>query len=83
MIQKRVHKLRAKAFYDYIQENPQNAVSLCFEMQQVQALPKTPIQDSFCVRQVSLYNLCIVPLDSRDPKFTCGMKLSLAEDRQR
>ncbi|CAF4946621.1 unnamed protein product [Pieris macdunnoughi] len=52
MVQKRVHNLRAKAFYDFIREKPQNTKSLsCFDMPQVQALPKTPIQDSFYARQ--------------------------------
>lgn len=69
MVEYRVHKLRAKAFYDYMRDNPPNSMSLCFDLQQVQPVPKTPIQDSFYARQISLYNFCIVPLDSRDPAF--------------
>lgn len=69
MVELRVHKIRAKAFYTHMKGNPPNSISLCFDLQQVQALPKTPIQDAFYSRQISLYNFCVVPLNSKDPWF--------------
>lgn len=38
---KRVHKLRANAFYQLIKEKPLNSFSFCFDLQQVMPLPKT------------------------------------------
>ncbi|CAG4961110.1 unnamed protein product [Colias eurytheme] len=69
MTELRVHKLRANAFYAHLKKNEPNSISACFDLQQVQSLPRTPIQDAFYARQLSLYNFCIVPLDSRNPIF--------------
>ncbi|CAH2101231.1 unnamed protein product [Euphydryas editha] len=46
-----------------------DSLTFCFDLQQVQPLPRTPIQDAFYARQISLYNFCVVPMDSRKPKF--------------
>lgn len=70
MIQKRAHKLRSNAFYELIREKTScDTVSLCFDMQQVQALPKTPIQEAYYSRQVGFYNLCIVNLNQQNVPF--------------
>lgn len=69
MTELRVHKLRSKAFYNHMKEDVPNAVSLCFDLQQVLPLPRTPIQDAFYSRQISVYNFCIVYLDSKNPCF--------------
>ncbi|XP_045504864.1 uncharacterized protein LOC123701432 [Colias croceus] len=69
MVEKRVHKLRANAFYQYMKDEVEGSISFCFDLQQVQPLPRTPIQDAFYSRQVSLYNFCIVDLKSKKPTF--------------
>lgn len=69
-MQKRLHKVRAKAFYQLIRENKEGELTLCFDMQQVQPLPRTPIQQAFYKRQIGLYNLCIMDVNnSNDPTF--------------
>lgn len=67
--QKRVHNLRAKAFYKLCKNDDPDSENFCFDLQQVQPLPKTPIQESFYSRQISYYNLCFVGMDSRNPRF--------------
>lgn len=69
MVQKRVHMLRAKAFYKLCRNNDPESENFCFDLQQVQPLPRTPIQESFYSRQISYYNLCFVSMDSRNPRF--------------
>ncbi|CAG4990204.1 unnamed protein product [Colias eurytheme] len=64
MVEKRVHKLRANAFYQYMKDEVEGSISFCFDLQQVQPLPRTPIQDAFYSRQV-----CIVDLKSKKPTF--------------
>lgn len=69
MVQKRVHNLRAKAFYKLCKNDDPDSENFCFDLQQVQPLPRTPIQESFYSRQISYYNLCFVGMDSRNPRF--------------
>lgn len=71
MVQKRIHKLRANAFYTHLKKDVPNSKTLCFDLQQVLPLPKTPIQEAFYCRQVSLYNFCVVNTDSNNPDFYC------------
>lgn len=68
-IEKRVHKLRAQYFYKMAKMSDPDSLTFCFDLQQVQPLPRTPIQDAFYARQISFYNFCIVAMDSRNPKF--------------
>lgn len=63
------HKIRAKAFTSHMKRKPENSLSLCFDLQQVQPLPKTPIQESFYLRQISFYSLCITDIDTQHPYF--------------
>lgn len=69
MVEKRVHSLRANAFYGLMRLNVENSISFCFDLQKVQPLPKTPIQDAYYSRQISLYNLCVVGVDAKNPQF--------------
>nr|XP_047124777.1 uncharacterized protein LOC124807169 [Hydra vulgaris] len=70
MTQKRIHKLRANAFYAYMKEKTDESVcSLCFDLQQIQQLPKTNIQDAYYLRQLNFYSLCITSLDGKTPTF--------------
>jgi hypothetical protein len=57
--EKRIHKKRAKCFYDLMKETKEGEKTLCFDMQQVQPLPRTPIQQAFYARQLGLYNVCV------------------------
>lgn len=69
MIQSRVHKMRSNAFYGLMKRNIPGSISICFDLQQVLPLPKTPIQDSFYARQISLYNFCIYNIDVKKATF--------------
>lgn len=69
MGQLNVHKKRANAFYALAKEEHDDAISFCFDLQQVQPLPKTPIQEAFYARQISMYVFCCVGMDSRNPTF--------------
>lgn len=52
-----------------MKENPENTVSFCFDLQQVQVLPKVPIQDAFYSQQLAFYNFCITKTNCQDPVF--------------
>lgn len=65
----RIHKMRANAFYALLKEDPPNSYSFCFDLQQIHPLPKTPIQDAFYLRQISLYAFCCVDVKSKNPVF--------------
>lgn len=69
LMQLRVHKLRANAFYELAKQSPPSSYSMCFDLQQVQPLPRTPIQEAFYSRQIGFYSLCCVPMDSKKPEF--------------
>ena len=81
-IEKRVHKVRASAFYKLLREpDDDDTITYCFDLQQVQPLPKTPIQQAFYARQISFYNFCIVAYSSKEPFFTYGQKTKQVEDQ--
>ncbi|KAF6214237.1 hypothetical protein GE061_008976 [Apolygus lucorum] len=69
--QLRIHKIRAKAFYQLMKEasTTPETVSFVFDLQQVHPLPKTPIGEAFYRRQISFYAFCCVSNSSRDPTF--------------
>lgn len=69
MIERRIHKKRADAFYKLAKENPPNSISFCFDLQQVQPLPRTPISDAFYSHQISFYVFCCVGMNSKSPTF--------------
>lgn len=59
--QLKIHKKRSKAFYNIIRqktEDPDTHV-IVFDLQQVQVLPKVPIQEAYYSRQLGLYNFAI------------------------
>ncbi|KAJ8870436.1 hypothetical protein PR048_029458 [Dryococelus australis] len=60
MTEKRVHNLRAATFYKSMQQNVDDSVTLRFDLQQIQPLPKSPIQEAYYSRQLGFYGLCIV-----------------------
>ncbi|XP_072384620.1 uncharacterized protein [Diabrotica undecimpunctata] len=64
-----IHQKRANAFYSLLKETPENSITFCFDMQQVQPLPKTPINDAFYAQQISMYVFCCVDSQSKHPTF--------------
>lgn len=84
MIQKRLHKKRASAYYELLRrKDNEETLTLCFDMQQVQPLPKTPIQQAYYARQIGYYNLCIVDQNSLNPFFLHGQKTKQAGAQKR
>lgn len=65
----RIHRKRAKAFYYLCKQEPNNSLTFCFDLQQVQPLPRTPISDAFYSHQISLYSFCCVTMTSNNPTF--------------
>lgn len=69
MLEKRVHTIKANTFYELMKQNVPNAKTYCFDMQQVQPLPKSAVGDAFYLRQLGYYTLCIVETDTKSPVF--------------
>lgn len=69
MTEARLHKLRAKKFYDILREpKGEDVLKICFDMQQNQPLPKLSIGDVYYMRQLWLYNLTIMVHSSTQNK---------------
>ncbi|CAG5046127.1 unnamed protein product [Parnassius apollo] len=66
MIEKRVHKLRAKAFFQLLQEKSDDMITFSFDCQKNNPLPKVPDQSTYYSRQIYLYNFTIVQGSSKD-----------------
>lgn len=60
LIEKRVHKLRAKSFFSLLREAPNNVLVLSFDMQKNQCLPQIPDQDAYYCRQLYFHTFAIV-----------------------
>lgn len=69
-IKKRVHKLKASAFYSLLKEKQEDLLILTFDCQKNQQLPKVPDQSAYYSRQISKYNLTVVVGDSRSKQTT-------------
>lgn len=69
ILKKRVHKVRAKAFYGLMREKRDNEIKVCFDLQQVQSLPKSPVQEAFYLRQLSFYAFCVVDIKAEKTVF--------------
>lgn len=63
----RIHKLRAKAFYKFLQQEEDHMILLSFDCQKNLPLPKVPDQSSYYSRQLYFYNCTIVRGSSRNP----------------
>lgn len=70
----RVHKVRAKQFFKLMKDKPEPSASYCFDLQQVQVLPKVPIQDAFYAQQLSFYCFCVTDVDIKSPVFYTWME---------
>lgn len=64
-----IHKTRAKQFFKLMKEESDDPVSYCFDLQQVQVLPKAPIQEAFYAQQLSFYAFCITDIPCKTPVF--------------
>ena len=63
------HRLRAKIFHKLMRENPHNSTTLCFDLQQIQALPKLSISEAYYSRQINYHTLCITDTENKNPHF--------------
>lgn len=66
--QYRLHKLRAKKFYQILKEDEDGVIKVAFDMQQNQPLPMIRITETFYARQIWLYNLTFVIHDGIQSK---------------
>lgn len=65
LTEKRIHKLRAKAFYSLLKENDTIICTLSFDCQKNLPFPKLPDQATYYSRQLYLYNLTVVVGNSK------------------
>lgn len=60
MIDLRIHKLRAKAFFEKLREERDDLITVSFDCQKNLPLPKVPDQSTYYSRQLYLYNFTVV-----------------------
>ncbi|CAH2089032.1 unnamed protein product [Euphydryas editha] len=65
LINQRIHKLKANAFFGYVKEEQSDLLTLSFDCQKNLCLPKTPDQSAYYSRQVNLFNFTIVQGSSK------------------
>lgn len=58
---------KLQQFYFLMKEERDNEVTYCFDLQQVQNIPKLPIQKSFYSLQLAFYCFCVVDRHSKNP----------------
>ena len=66
-LQYKLHKRQATKFYDLLKESKRtcDALTVVFDMQQNQPLPKTNVTEAYYKRQLWIYNLAFVIHDGR------------------
>lgn len=52
-----------------MKEDCADSVTYCFDLQQVQVLPKAPIQEAFYAQQLSFYAFCVTDIAMKSPVF--------------
>lgn len=60
MTEMRLHKLKAKCFYEYLKERNESILTMSFDCQKNQVLPKVPDQIAYYSRQLYINNFTIV-----------------------
>lgn len=60
IVQKRIHSLKAKAFYNLLKTEDENILVMSFDCQKNMMLPKLPDQSSYFSRQIFFYNFSVV-----------------------
>lgn len=58
----KLHETRAKQFYEILRKSADNdkALTVTFDMQQIQPLPKTNVGEAYYARQLGVYNFTVV-----------------------
>lgn len=64
-----IHKTRAKQFFKLMKEESADTVAYCFDLQQVQVLPKAPITEAFYAQQLAFYAFCVTDILTKTPVF--------------
>lgn len=64
---KQVHLLKGKAFYKKLKERRPDLLTISFDCQKNQMLPRLPDQASYFSRKIPTYNFTIVQGDSKTP----------------
>ncbi|KAL4715282.1 hypothetical protein ACJJTC_010852 [Scirpophaga incertulas] len=67
IVEYRVHKLKAKAFFNLVKEQRTDLKTLSFDCEKNLPLPKTPDQITYYSRQIYLYNCTVVEGSSISP----------------
>lgn len=67
IIEQRVHKIKAKAFFKLLREKKNQMATFSFDCQKNLVLPKVPDQSCYYSRQLYLYNFTIVQGASKNP----------------
>lgn len=57
--EQRVHKLKARAFYDILKQENEGEITMSFDCQKNMVLPKIPDQSAYYSRQLYIYNFTI------------------------
>ncbi|CAH4033133.1 unnamed protein product [Pieris brassicae] len=65
IIEKRIHRLKYRAFYSILQEEADRLLTISFDCQKNQALPKLPDRSAYYSRQFSFYHFAIVAGNSK------------------
>ncbi|KAL0868250.1 hypothetical protein ABMA27_007781 [Loxostege sticticalis] len=65
LVEKRIHRLKYKAFYNILQEENEAIKTISFDCQKNQPLPKLPDQSAYFSRQFNFYHFAIVQGNSR------------------
>lgn len=60
IVMKRIHSLRAKAFFNYLKEEKEGLLTISFDCQKNLPMPKVPDQSTYYSRQMYLYNFSVV-----------------------
>lgn len=60
VVEKKIHKLRANAFFELLKEARDDLITLSFDCQKNLVLPKVPDQSAYYSRQMYLHNFTIV-----------------------
>ncbi|CAG9827127.1 unnamed protein product [Diabrotica balteata] len=64
-----IHKTRAKQFFKSMKEESADSVTYCFDLQQVQNLPKAPITEALYSQQLAFYAFCVIDILTKTPVF--------------
>ncbi|GBP33813.1 hypothetical protein EVAR_25414_1 [Eumeta japonica] len=65
MAEKRIHRLKYKAFYQILQDEDETLKTITFDCQKNQPLPKLPDQSAYFSRQFNFYHFAIVEGNSK------------------